>query len=201
MTEGSSATYTVALATQPSGSVTVAITGAASGVSVSPTLLSFTPSDWSTAQTVTVTAAEDDNTASESLTLTHTAVGGGYAGQTATLAVSTTDDDSAALFTDHPIVPGETPIKAVHFTELRTRIGDVRTRLGLGRYPWTDPGLSPGMPVRLLHMLELRRALAEAYAAAGQPAPPWTDALARAGSIPIRGLHVMELRAAVVALE
>ena len=24
-------------------------------------------------------------------------------------------------FTDHPIVPGVTPVKAVHFTELRTQ--------------------------------------------------------------------------------
>ena len=202
VTEGSSATYTVALATQPSGDVTVAITGAERGVSVSPTLLGFTPSDWSTPQTVTVAAAEDDNTASESVTLTHTAVGGGYAGQTATLSVSTTDNDSAAPFTDHPIVAGETPIRAVHFTELRTQIGEVRARLGLERYPWTDPGLSAGVTrVRLVHLLELRWALAEAYAAAGRPAPSWTDASARAGSTPIRGAHVMELRTAVVALE
>ena len=61
-------------------------------------------------------------------------------------------------FIDHVIVPGVTPIKAVHFTQLRTRIERGAGRaLGLGRHPWTDPDLSPGVtPVRLVHLLELR---------------------------------------------
>ena len=105
-------------------------------------------------------------------------------------------------FTDHPIVPGVTPIKAVHFTELRTRTNEARTRLGLARYPWTNPALSAGATrVRLVHLLELRWALDEAYAAAGRQAPGWTDTAATAGSTPIRAAHLMELRAAVVALE
>ena len=105
-------------------------------------------------------------------------------------------------FTDHPIVAGVTPVRAVHFTELRTRIDGVRAAVGLGRYPWTDRVLSAGVTrVRLVHLLELRRALDEAYVAAARPAPSWTDALARAGSTPIRAAHLMELRAAVVVLE
>ena len=91
-------------------------------------------------------------------------------------------------FTDHPIVSGETPIKAIHFEELRTRIAEVRARLGLAHHRWTDPVLSAGVTrVRVVHLLELRRALDEAYATAGRPAPSWTDASARAGSTPIRG--------------
>ena len=105
-------------------------------------------------------------------------------------------------FTDHPIVPGVTPVKAFHFTELRTRIDGVRAAVGVGRYGWTDRVLTAGVTrVRLRHLLELRWALEAAYRAAGRSAPSWTDAVPTAGTTPIRAAHLMELRAAVVALE
>ena len=109
---------------------------------------------------------------------------------------------AAGAFTDDPIRPGETPIKAIHFTELRTRIDILREVAGLDRFSWTDRLLTPGVtPVRLAHLLELREALGAAYRAAGRSAPPWTDAAPAATSTPIRALHLMELRAAVLALE
>ena len=105
-------------------------------------------------------------------------------------------------FTDHPIRPGVTPVKAVHFTELRARIDALRRVAGLQAFPWTDPVLRTGVtPIRLAHLLELREALAAAYTAAGRAAPGWTDAAPAAGSTPIRAAHLMDLRAAVVALE
>ena len=52
-------------------------------------------------------------------------------------------------FTDDPIVPGETPIKAVHFAELRSNIDALRAAAGLGRFAWTDPLLRAG--VTLMH--------------------------------------------------
>ena len=107
-------------------------------------------------------------------------------------------------FTDHPIVPGVTPVRAVHFTELRTRIDELRAAAeGLRRFAWTDPVLRAGVTrVRLDHLLELRFALEAAYAAAGRPAPPWTDAAPPVGGrTPIRAAHLMELRAAVIALQ
>ena len=108
----------------------------------------------------------------------------------------------SAPFTDDPLRPGVTPVRAVHFTELRTRIDALRRPAGLGPFPWTDPALTPGeTPVRLAHLLELRAALAEVYAAAGRSAPGWTDTMPVAGTIPIRAAHVTELRAAVMALE
>ena len=105
-------------------------------------------------------------------------------------------------FTDHPLVPGETPIRAVHFTELRTRIDAHRTGAGLAPYPWTDRVLVAGVtPVRLLHLLELRSAIAEAYSEAGRPPPRWTDGAAAGGATPIRAVHLLELRSAVVGLD
>ncbi len=105
-------------------------------------------------------------------------------------------------FTDDPIVSGETPVRAVHFTELRTRVDGLRTVAGLGRFAWTDPVLRPAVTrVRIEHLMELRSALAGAYRAAGRLAPRWTDAAPARGTTPIRAVHLMELRAAVVALE
>ncbi len=105
-------------------------------------------------------------------------------------------------FTDDPIVPGETPLRAVHFTELRMRIDGLRAAAGLARFAWTDPVLRPGItPVRLVHLLELREALSHAHAAAGRTVPRWTDATPVQGSTPIKAAHLMELRAAVLALE
>ncbi len=109
---------------------------------------------------------------------------------------------SAAPFADHPIVRGVTPIKAVHFTELRTRIDTLRVGAGLARFPWTDPVLVRGVtPIRAVYLQELRAALGEAYVAAGRAAPGWTDGEPTPGVTPIRAVYVMELRAAVLALE
>ena len=107
-----------------------------------------------------------------------------------------------APFTDDPIQPGVTPVRAVHFTELRLRIDILRREAGLASFPWTDPELRAGVTaVKLAHLLEFREALSEAYASAGRSVPRWTDASPAAGSTPIRALHVTELRAAVLALE
>ena len=114
---------------------------------------------------------------------------------TQTLAVTVTRP-----FTDHPIVPGVTPVKAVHFTELRTRIDALRAAVGLGRYPWTDSRLVAGVtPVRGVHMSELRTALAQAYEAAGRTVGFSIEAI-QAGR-GIRAWHINELRRAVETLE
>ena len=61
--EGSTETYTVQLATQPSTDVTVAVTRVAGGdtdLTFAPSALTFSTTNWNTAQTVTASAAEDD---------------------------------------------------------------------------------------------------------------------------------------------
>ena len=145
---------------------------------------------------VTLTAVGEGTA---TIRVTATDPGGLSAIQSFTVTVSTTVSGS---FTDDPLQPGVTPVKAVHFTELRTRIDALRAGTGLGRFAWTDPVLRAGMtPVRHVHVLELRQALAEAYSASGRAAPRWTGASPAAGSTPIRALHLTELRAAVLALE
>ena len=118
------------------------------------------------------------------------------------LAVTVGNSRPGAPFTDDPIRPGVTTVKAIHFRELRDRIDSLRNAAGLAPFRWTDPVLRARVtPVRLAHLLDLRTALDGAFTAAGRAAPIWTDASPRAGTTPIRAGHLMELRAAVVALE
>ena len=90
--------YTVKLAAQPSDAVTVTIGGhsgtdlSISGTALSSNQLTFTASNWDTAQAVTVKADHDSNSDDESETLTHTAAGGDYAGVTKNLPVTVEDD-------------------------------------------------------------------------------------------------------------
>ena len=99
-------------------------------------------------------------------------------------------------------MPEVTPVRAVHFQELRTRIDALRVRAGLPAFAWTDRVLTPGVtPVGRVHVTELRTALRAAYAAAGRPVPRYTDARVTPGTTPIRASHITELRAAVVELE
>ena len=106
--EGASNTYTVALAALPSGGVTVRITSDNSDVTIDDTdgmmtgdqnTLTFTTTDWSTAQTVTVRAAEDDddNGVDDTATLTHTIDGATEYDNLSdpTLPVTVTDNDDA----------------------------------------------------------------------------------------------------------
>ena len=90
--------YTVRLATEPTGSVTVTISGHdGADLTLTNNQLTFTTTNWDTAQTVTVKAGEDDDAANDTATLTHTASGGDYANITADLPVTVTDDDEPAV--------------------------------------------------------------------------------------------------------
>ena len=100
VTEGDAtgATYTVALTAQPSDIVRVTVGGATTDLTVDKTRLTFDSGNWSAAQTVTVTAGEDTNADDETVSLTHTADGGGYdsvAGPS--VAVAVTDNDRPGL--------------------------------------------------------------------------------------------------------
>ena len=90
--EAGSASYTVKLATLPTAEVTVSIGGTSvTDLSLSRMSLTFTTSNWDTAQMVTVLAARDSDATHDSATLTHTATGGDYGTVSADLAVTVTD--------------------------------------------------------------------------------------------------------------
>ena len=91
--------YTVVLDSQPAADVMVTVDGhAGTEVTPIPGTLTFTTVNWETAQTVTVTAGTDANTANETVSLTHSATSTDtdYEGITiAGVAVTVNDDDTA----------------------------------------------------------------------------------------------------------
>ena len=87
--EGGNRSYTVKLSSEPTATVTVAITGTSgTDLTLNASSLTFTTSTWSTAQTVTVTAAHDDDATDDEATLRHTASGGDYAGEMEDVSVT-----------------------------------------------------------------------------------------------------------------
>ena len=97
---GGSNGYSVVLDTEPAGDVSVAIAGlTGTDLSLDKTSLTFTASDWSTAQTVTATAVEEAGPGT--MTLTHTVsstADTAYHGMTAgSVSVTVTDDDSVGV--------------------------------------------------------------------------------------------------------
>ncbi len=95
--EAVAGTYTIVLNSQPvGGNVNIEISGAPSDVTLSATQLEFTSTDWSTAQTVTITPTNDTDTASHSaFTLSHGVLGGGYTGMNVDdVTVQVLDDEA-----------------------------------------------------------------------------------------------------------
>ena len=98
--EGSTGSYALKLATQPTGTVTVNIASNNNDITVSPSPVTFQSTGssklWNVAQTITVTAAQDVDATDDSGTLTHTASGGGYGSVTGSVSVTVNDDDNTA---------------------------------------------------------------------------------------------------------
>ncbi len=94
---GGSATYQVKLNTRPESNVVITVSSDDTAVAtVEPLTLTFTPSNWDTDQSVMVTAVDDDKDNDDNqrdTTISHTARGGGYDGQTAEVEVIVLDDD------------------------------------------------------------------------------------------------------------
>ena len=97
VTEGSTTTVDVKLAAAPKGDVRVTFSDDGdsdvswSGTALSGNALTFTPTNWNVAQAVTLTAAEDDDFADDTETLTLMAKGGGYDNVRVTITVTITD--------------------------------------------------------------------------------------------------------------
>ena len=107
-------TYTVVLKSQPTATVIIAVTSDDPGaVTVSPATLSFTPSNWNSAQTVTVTGVDDDvdQTGNRSVAISHSATStdAKYNGNTISIpsvTATVVDDDNT----------GPSALPAVEFT-------------------------------------------------------------------------------------
>ena len=96
--EGESDTYTLALGTQPTATVTIRLSTNDGAVTTRPTSLRFTRSNWDTPQTVTVDADHDNNADDEVVTITHEVTSNGDAEYAALrnldeVSVTVLDDD------------------------------------------------------------------------------------------------------------
>ena len=133
-----SRTYSVKLAAEPTGTVTVTVTSAdtaAVTVDTAPatglqSTLSFMTTNWDTAQTVTLAAVQDDDPTSEEIAIDHAAQGGGYNGVAARLTATVADDDVGVLVDTDPNTSGD------QTTPLALREGQTRTyRVRLSTLP------------------------------------------------------------------
>ena len=98
---GTTATYTIQLATQPTTSVTIALSADAQS-NVSTSSIVFTSSTWDTPVTVTVTAVDDASVeGNHTTTITHSATQGGSAQYNgisiASVVMNITDNDTAGV--------------------------------------------------------------------------------------------------------
>ena len=99
--ENGSGTFEVRLATRPSHAVSVRVSSGDPGaVSVPARALVFTTGNWSTAQLVAVGGVDDEDALDESVTVTLSASGGDYSGETVEVDVSVSDDDTVNLVVD-----------------------------------------------------------------------------------------------------
>jgi hypothetical protein len=93
--EGGTATISVVLTNQPSPSLTVNfVSSDTNALTLSPSSLTFTNANYTTAQTITVTGVEDANMVSENVIITATATGA----TTATRTVSTVENDVTIVY-------------------------------------------------------------------------------------------------------
>ena len=98
---GATDTYTIALKGQPTADVTIAANGGAQ-VTAAPATLTFTAGNWSTPQTVTVSAVQDsvdeaDPHAGEVAHVATTTAAGWTGANVAGVAASVADDDAASV--------------------------------------------------------------------------------------------------------
>ena len=96
--ENSAGSYTVVLDSKPTDDVTVtpSLAGDAASLTVAPPSLTFTAIDWGVPQTVTVTAAPDDDPLDATATVTHAVTGADYGANNVaaeSVAVQVSDDD------------------------------------------------------------------------------------------------------------
>ena len=113
MKEDAIATFTVKLSTAPSETVSVDIDGhVGTDLSLDTSSLSFTQTNWDTAQTITLSTVGDADLTDDTVTLTLRADGGEYSGVSDTVTVTIDDDDPGVRVSfgsgTYGVVEGET---------------------------------------------------------------------------------------------
>ena len=122
--------------------MTITISGhSGTDLGLSTTTLTFTDSDWSTEQTVTVTAGHDDDAGNDEATLTLTGGGGEYAGVEAEIAVTVDDDETPTLMFDKPEL-NVTEGAAAEYTVRLSHVPTEEVKVTISGQAGTDLSLS-----------------------------------------------------------
>ena len=206
--EGGASDYTVALMSQPTATVTIAVALAAGSdpdVSVNPSALTFGTGDWNGRQTVHVSAVHDTGQENDAATVEHTASGGDYAGHSVSPVRVTVYDDEGVPEAPRNFRAEANHVDRVHLTWFEPRhsgggrVTGYRIEVSEDGVSWDDlvvntsslsitythHGLEPG---------ETRHYRVSAINRAG-PGPPSDPARAttRWGSLPVVSLeHVAD---------
>ena len=97
-------------------------------------------------------------------------------------------------FTDDPLVD-LSPVKALHVTELRTIVNNIRFAASQPQLSFSDPVLDATIRIRAVHLTELRAGLDQLRAALGLPPLSYGETIS-AGTT-VKASHIRELREGV----
>ncbi len=151
---GASGSYTIRLDNVPTSDVTVTVGGAERPVSVDPASLTFTTANFATAQAVTVNVAADDDAEDATVTLTHTAAGGGYGSVSSidSVTVKVADTTPKLTLPADPVAVREGTAISLSVTSDRALTGTKQVRLeltGRGAKPIAAADITGGLGPRL----------------------------------------------------
>jgi acid phosphatase type 7 len=107
---------------------------------------------------------------------------------------SSADLATTIPFTNDPIVPGVTRIRAAHLGELRLAVNAVRALAGLPAASFSGAA-SPGTKIAAVHVNDLRAALDQALSMLGAPAGGYTGSIT--AGVRVKAVHFQELRSRV----
>jgi hypothetical protein len=110
-----------------------------------------------------------------------------------TSAFTNSDLATTILFSNDPILFGQTTIRRDHLVEMRDATNAVRVTAGLPIQTWTDdPIIANTTVIRAVHVTQMRTALLAALTALGLPLPSFTQGIS-AGTV-VRAPDIQELR-------
>lgn len=99
-----------------------------------------------------------------------------------------------------PTLSPSSPIRAVHFTELRSQVNNQRLQCGLGTYSFSETIVSKTTPIRKSHLDEIKEAIDQISTNGSVPrTPPSTPNIGtiNAGQTAISLNHINDLRTAL----
>lgn len=109
---------------------------------------------------------------------------------------SNVDMAVTVAFADDPLNQGgsRTPVKALHFAQLREAVNAARAAAALPPFDWAGAAPGAGGAIRAGHLNELRVRLREALAALNLPPPAYDAPDPMSAGQPVRASNVQQLR-------